>query len=80
MRSNRINSRLNLSGVVNGIDNLIVPLVQLQHIAVKLNKRTQTAIDRDDREIVRFHFRFSSKKCLDRDPYFSDSPGFSGKI
>jgi hypothetical protein len=37
---------------------------------VQLNKRTETAIDQDDREIVRFRFRFSLKKCLDRDPYF----------
>jgi hypothetical protein len=37
---------------------------------VRLNKRTETAIDQDDREIVRFRFRFSSKKCLDIEPYF----------
>jgi hypothetical protein len=37
---------------------------------VRLNKSIKTAIDRDDREIVRFRFRFSSKKCLDIEPYF----------
>jgi hypothetical protein len=37
---------------------------------VQLNKRTETAIDGDDREIVRFRCRFSTKKYLDLEPYF----------
>jgi hypothetical protein len=46
-------------------------LAERQHDRrVRLNKGTETAIDRDDREIVRFRFRFSSKKCLDKEPYF----------
>jgi hypothetical protein len=46
-------------------------LAERQHDRrVRLNKGTETAIDRDDREIVRFRFRFSSQKCLDKEPYF----------
>jgi hypothetical protein len=37
---------------------------------VRLNKRTETAIDHDDREIGRFLFRFSSKKCIDIEAIF----------
>jgi hypothetical protein len=37
---------------------------------VRLNKGTETAIEQDDREIVRFRFRFSSKTCLDLELYF----------
>src|SRR6185436_14050573 len=37
---------------------------------VRLNKRTKTAIDRDDREIVRFLCRFSAKPCVDIETIF----------
>jgi hypothetical protein len=37
---------------------------------VQLNKRTETAIDGDDREIVRFFLGFSSKKGLDIETIF----------
>jgi hypothetical protein len=32
---------------------------------VRLNKRTETAIDQDDREIVHFLYGLSSKKGID---------------
>jgi hypothetical protein len=32
---------------------------------VRLHKRTETAIDHDEREIGRFLFQFTSKKCMD---------------
>jgi hypothetical protein len=37
---------------------------------VRLNKRTRTAIDRDDREIIRFLLGFSSKKGMDIETIF----------
>jgi hypothetical protein len=38
---------------------------------MSLNKRTETAIDQDNREVIRFRFAFSTKQCLDLEPYFS---------
>jgi hypothetical protein len=44
---------------------------------VHLNKRTEIAIDRDDSEIVRFSFRFSSKKDMDIETIFlAEKVGF----
>jgi hypothetical protein len=37
----------------------------LWRIGVHLNKSTEIAIDRDDREIIRFLCRFSSKNGID---------------
>jgi len=41
-------------------------------IWVQLNKRTKTAIDGDDHEIVRFLLGFSSKKGMDIETIFLD--------
>jgi hypothetical protein len=46
---------------------------------VRLNKRTETAIDWDDSEIVRFLCGFSSQNGLDRETIFlAQSTGFNG--
>jgi hypothetical protein len=46
---------------------------------VHLNKCTETAIDRDEREIVRFLCGFSSKHGLDRETIFlAKDTGFDG--
>jgi hypothetical protein len=49
------------------------------HSWVRLNKRTKTAIDRDDRKIVRFLCGFSSKKGIDIETIFlAEYTGFGG--
>jgi hypothetical protein len=37
---------------------------------VRLSKRTETAIDWDDRKLVRFLCKFSAKKCVDIETMF----------
>jgi hypothetical protein len=48
----------------------ISPAQKLHQFWVQLNKRTETAIDGDDREIDRFFLGFSSKKGLDIETIF----------